>query len=81
MPWLRGEGSQGLWGSSQVQLYGSFVAQGAVPGCKGAVPRWEAHGRLHVLVGALISCSTGDQSDFWVPAQKESLGLLSIFDL
>lgn len=81
MPWL-GVGGAGDFGEQPTAaLSGFFNAQGAVPGCKGAVPGWEARGSLHVLVGALISCSTGDQSDFQVPSQRESLGFLSASDL
>lgn len=81
MPWL-GMGAAGDFGEQPTAaLSGSFNAQGAVPRCKGAVPGWEARGSLHVLVGALISCSTGDQSDFRVLSQRESLDLLCTSDL
>ena len=75
------KGAGDLGEQPDAALPGSFSAQGAVPGIKGAVPEWETHRSLHVLVGTLIACSTGDQSDFWVPSQRESLGFLSSSDL
>lgn len=51
MPWLGLRGAGDFGEQPTAALLGSFSAQGAVPG-------WEAHGSLLVLVGALISCSS-----------------------
>lgn len=67
-------GAGGLGEQPPAVLSGFFSAQSAVPG-------WEALGSFHGLVGALISCSTSDQSNFWVPSQRESFGVLSTSDM